>query len=65
VTATVPATGGKAQFSLDEGFETAISSGESMRPAKSASLKVTITPHQHIIEPGWTYTAGGHFKPRP
>lgn len=65
VTATLPATDGKAQFMLDEGFDTSIATGSTLPPAQSASVKVTITPHQHIIGDGWTYTAAGNFTPRP
>jgi hypothetical protein len=64
-TVTVPATRGKAQFVVDESLNAEVGSSPTTPPAESASFSVTITPHQHIIEPGWTYTAAGHFKPRP
>jgi hypothetical protein len=65
VTAAVTATRGTAQIALSETFLTTVDSEVRSPPAESASLSVTITPHQHIIEPGWTYTAAGNFRPRP
>jgi hypothetical protein len=65
VTATVPVTSGRAQIGLSETFLAAANTEMMVRVAPSASFAVTITPHQHIIESGWTYTAAGNFKPKP
>ena len=64
VTVTVPAVAGKAQFTLTETFNTTADSTIVDLSATSASFKATIYPLQRIVEPGWTYTAAGNFKPR-